>query len=145
MSKTVLIGCKLPHGITLSGPNGEDIKINGMNTSLVAGGFGLTHVSEDIAAYLGAVYEDHSAFQSKALFPVASNKVADAVAMARELADERTGFEGLNPEAPAPGMEAADPKQVDQLKAAAEAQPRPAIAPAAPADKAAAKEAAGKA
>lgn len=145
MPKTVIIGCKLPHGITLRGPNGEDITLNGANTSLVAGGFGLTHVDEDVAAYLGAVYEEHSAFQNKAIFDVGSGKVSDVVAAGRELADERTGFEGLNPDAPAPGVKAEDAGQLDKALEQAEAKPRPARAPKAAIDKAAANEAAGNA
>lgn len=145
MPKKVLIGCKLPHGLTVEGPNKEKITLNGMNTSLVAGGFGITHVDEDAAAYIGAVYEEHHAFLNNAVFMVSSPKVAELAAAARELDGERTGFEAMDPENPAPGLKVDDEQASAVKKALAEneRQPRPTRAPAAPEDKAAANELAG--
>lgn len=142
MPKQVLIGCKLPHGITLNGPHGP-VTLNGMNTSRIAGGFGMTTVDGDVAAYLGAVYEDHSAFKSNAVFVSDSYKVAEIAAMARELQDEKTGFEGLDPEKPAPGVQVESDASLKKAIQQNETAPRPVKAPEAPADKAAALELAG--
>jgi len=138
---TVLIGCKLPHGIILKGSAGQDIKLNGMNTSLVAGGFGITHVDESEWAYLSAIYEDFDPFKSNAIFTNGKSKVADLKSIAAELSDVPTGFEGVDPKAPAQGLKPDD--SVDKQLAVAEQQPRPTKAPASPADKAAANELAG--
>lgn len=140
----VLIGCKLPHGIILQGTAGQDVKLNGMNTSLVAGGFGLTNVDEGEAAYLFAQYENFGPFKSNAIFYNNSDSVADVAAMARELEGEKTGFEGMDPDAPANGIKPEDDDKLSKQKEAVERQPRPAMAPASKADKAAAKKLAGK-
>lgn len=142
---TVIIGCKLPHGITLKGTNGQPIVLNGMNTSLVAGGFGLTHVDEDESAYLFAVYEDFGPFKSKAIFSNGTDKVADVRDIAIDLADIKTGFEGMDPDKPAPGMKPEDEKQLEKAKEAVQRAPRPTRAPKAAADKAAANELVGNA
>lgn len=142
---TVIIGCKLPHGITLHGTAGQEIHINGVNTSLVAGGFGLTNVDESEAAYLFAQYDDFAPFKSKAIFSYGTDSVADVAAMASELADIQTGFEGMNPDKPAPNMAPENDAALNKAKEDSERNPRPATAPAAKADKAAAKKLAGKA
>jgi len=139
---TVLIGCKLPHGIVLKGSAGQDIKLNGVNTSLVAGGFGLTHVDDSEWAYLSAIYEDFDPFKSNAIFTHNTAKVADLKAIAAELSDIKTGFEGIDPTAPAAGLK--PEANVEKQLEAAEKAPRPTKAPASPADKAAANELAGQ-
>jgi hypothetical protein len=138
---TVLIGCKLPHGVVLKGSAGQDIKLNGVNTALVAGGFGITHVEENEAAYLFAVYEEFAPFKSNAVFTYNTSKVSDLKSIAAELSDVPTGFEGVDPQNPAQGLK--PDASVDKQLAAAEQQQRPSKAPAAPADKAAANELAG--
>lgn len=139
---TVLIGCKLPHGLVVKGTGGQDIKLNGMNTSLVAGGFGLTHVEEGEAAFVFATYDEHAAFKSKSIFSAGTDTVADIRDMGIDLSELKTGFEGMDPEKPAPGLKAENP---DELKKAIETAPhRPAAAPKTKADKAAANALAGK-
>lgn len=145
MAKTVLFGCKLPHGIILRGTRGQQIVLNGLNTSLIPGGFGITHVDEIEVEYIKAAYKDFAPFKSQAIFTPGSSKVSDAAAMARELTDERTGFEGVNPDAPAPNLKPEDgvDKALEMAERADAARPRK--APTAPADKAAANELAGNA
>lgn len=142
MSKTVIIGCRLPHGIALQGMDGI-VVLNGQNTALVPGAPGLTHVDEAQVAYLFATYEDYAPFKSNAVFTTGSGKVADVAAMARELEDVQTGFEGIDPDKPAAGV--APEGDVGKAKELAERAGRPSKAPAAPADKAAASELAGNA
>lgn len=123
MSK-VLIGCKLPNGMTLDGMNGP-ITLNGANTSLVIGGdFGVTTVDADEAAYLFAAYDQHSAFQSKSIFTHNTKSVDDLADMAEDLKGQSTGLEGINPTAPAKGL-APDVATTQALKEA-ENKPRPA-------------------
>lgn len=142
---TIIIGCKLPHGIVLHGTAGQAIKLNGMNTSLIEGGFGLTHVDADEAAFLFAQYADFDPIKSQAIFSHGTNVVADVADMAADLAEVKTGFEGMDPDKPAPGLQPEDDGKLDKQKAEAQAKPRPARAPKSAADKAAAKELAGKA
>lgn len=142
---TVIIGCKLPHGIEVKGTSGQTIKLNGMNTSLVAGGFGLTHVDETEAAFLFAQYDEFGPFKSHAIFTNSTDKVADVRDLAVDLEEIKTGFEGMDPDKPAPGMKPEDEKQLEKAKEAVQRSPRPARAPKAAADKAAANELAGKA
>lgn len=142
---TVIIGCKLPHGIDLKGTAGQKITLNGMNTSLIEGGFGITHVDETEAAFLFAEYEDFGPFKSHAIFTNNTDKVADVRDIAIDLNDIKTGFEGMDPDKPAPGMKPEDEKQLEKAKEAVQRAPRPARAPKAAADKVAANELAGKA
>jgi hypothetical protein len=141
MSK-VLIGCKLPNGITLDGINGP-VTLNGSNTSMVIGGdFGITTVDEEEAAYLFAMYELHSAFQSKSIFTHNTKSVDDLADLADELKDEKTGLEGINPDAPAKGLAPADATKTALQEA--QANRRPAAPVANKADKSAALELANK-
>lgn len=141
MAKKVIVGCKLPHGIVLRGMAGNAVTINGVNTARIIGGFGLTTLDEAEAAYLFATYEDLAPFQSNAIFTAESAKVADIQAMGAELRDERTGFEGMDPDKPAPGLQA--DVNVDRAREDAERSGRPVKLPDSPADRAAAAELAG--
>lgn len=138
---SIVVGCKLPHGIVLKGSVGQNVVINGMNTSLIPGGFGVTTVDESEWAYLSAVYEDLAPFKSDAIFTGGKGKIADLKAVAAELVDVPTGFEGVDPTKPAAGLK--PDESVDKQLELAERQQRPTKAPASPADKAAANELAG--
>lgn len=111
---TVAIGCKLPHGLTFKGQKGQNITLNGMNTTSIIGGHGITHVDENEAAIFFATHSEYAPVKSKAIF---YNKTVDDLnAQARELVDEKTGFEGLNPSAPTPGMKPEDGQVFDDSK-----------------------------
>ena len=141
MSK-VLIGCKLPNGIVLDGMSGP-IALNGANTSRVIGGdLGLTYVDETEAAYLFATYESHSAFQSKSIFTQGGDSVADITAQADDLKDQKTGLEGIDPNAPAANLAPDDATK--QALSEAAANPRPANPVISKEDAAAARELAAK-
>lgn len=141
MAKTQIIGCKLPHGIILKDMNDRDVVINGMNTARIMGGFGLTTLDESVAAYLFATYADFAPFKANAIFTAESPKVADIMAAGRDLAGERTGFEGVDPDKPAPGM--TPDTNVDKAREDAERSGRPVKAAATAADNALAAEVAG--
>jgi hypothetical protein len=138
---TVLVGCKLPHGIVLKDSSGEEFKLNGVNTSLVAGGFGITNVEESKWAELSAIYEEFAPFKSGAIFTNGKAKIADLKSIAAELANVPTGFEGVDPNAPAANLK--PEADLDKQLEAAERAPRPTKAPSSAADKAAANELAG--
>lgn len=100
MSKTILVGCKLPNGLTVKGTGGQPITINGLNTCLIVGGYGVTHVDETEHAYIFAVYAEHAAFQNQSIFTVGTSKVDDLISLGEELRDEQTGLEGIDPANP---------------------------------------------
>lgn len=137
--KTVLIGCRLPHGLSFTGQSGNVIKLNGMNTSLVEGGHGLTHVDADDAAVFFVTHSEFAPVKSGAVF---THQTADAASihdMAQEIKGERTGFEGLDPAAPIAGLKPED-KQVMKV---APQPPKPVTAKADKAARAAAAQLAG--
>lgn len=129
MSKTVLVACKLPCGLVLDGTGGENsIVLNGMNTALLPGAPGLTHVDEDDWLYVKAAYAEHAAFKSNSVFASGSDKVADTMAQAAELRDERTGFEGLDPKSPSARVKPHDEQKLDaQIALNQTATPRIAV------------------
>lgn len=115
--ETVSIGCKLPHGlkIALGGleetsvegktvkmfrPNGRHINLNGYHTQGAAVmGVGMTH---DVDA---AAWRDW-AERNKDFEPLSKGLIfefkrqSDAAPMARELANVKSGFEGIDPDKP---------------------------------------------
>ncbi len=137
MAKTVVIGCKLPHGLTFKGSESQDITLNGMNTALVTGGHGITHVDESEANRFFKVYEDFAPVTSLAIFYNGSAKVSDLAAMGHELRGEKTGFEGLDPAKPAVGLKPEEKQALDDSKIATKP---PVRAAASKADKDAARE-----
>lgn len=127
MSKTILIACKLPHGLALQGMGGESdvVKLNGANSAMVDGAPGLTHVEETQAQYLMSAYAEHSAFKNNAVYSYGTDSVSDITDMTGDLADNKTGLEGLDANKPAPGLLADDPKALEKARAEAERKPRP--------------------
>jgi len=107
--KTVIVGCKLPHGIVLENPLDPSVKrlIKGKNSSLIVGApHCTTEVDADFwAAWLGA-NADFPAVKSGAIFEAKSE--ADAAAIVKETLAEKTGFEPMPQQAP--GIEKADEK-----------------------------------
>ncbi len=115
-ANTVVVGCKLPHGLTFTTPDGRKVTLNGMNTAVIAGGHGITRVNENDAAIFFATHKTFAPVVSKAIFYNDSDKVEDLAAMAVELKNEKTGFEGLDPTAPAPGLEIVEGQATDDAK-----------------------------
>ena len=142
MSNTVLVGCKLPSGIVLDGAT-RKIELNGLNTTMISGGVGLTHVDAVEWMYIQEVYKSHAAFASNAVFNYKdSDSVADVVEMAADLSEVKTGFEGLDPNAPANGIKPDDPAKLKKVLGENEGAKVPAKAVASKKDRAAAIEAA---
>lgn len=100
MSKKVLIGCRLPHGLVLE-YRGVSVTLKGKNSRVVAGlyvpeqDFATTEVDAD---FWEAWLKEHSTFPavtSNSIFVANDSSSADAVA--KELRAESTGFEQLDP------------------------------------------------
>lgn len=93
----ILIGCRLPHGLTISHPNPAiktKVTIAGMNTSKVIGS---THVTTEVDADFWeawkTVYSDFAPLKNGSIFDARS--VTDAAAKAKDLRKEKTGFEPM--------------------------------------------------
>lgn len=107
-NKTVTVACKLPNGLNLGPltPDGKPVILNGArhSTSGMAGGFGLTSGvdAEGFAKWLA----DHAEFEpvKKGLI-FCSERRDHVLASGAERTAERTGFEGVDPEKPPPGIE----------------------------------------
>ncbi len=137
----VLIGCKLPSGISLAidgTEDGERLVLNGMNTSLVAGGYGITSVEQSVADAFFAKYKDFAPVKAKAIFTHGTDKVPDLVDLGTDLEGQKTGLEGLDPNAPAPGLSEVEDAKARRAKTVT-GEP-PVRAPASAEDKAAAVE-----
>jgi hypothetical protein len=100
----VTVGCKLPHGLQIR--VGETaVVLAGTNSSLVIGGHGITEgVDKDFFDAWMLANKDSAAVQGGFIF--AHAKTDNVKAEAEEKADNRNGFEGLDPDKPAPGIEA---------------------------------------
>lgn len=122
-TNTVVVGCKLPHGLVIKGMLGQSILLNGMNTSVVLGGHGITHVDADEWAVWSAIHADFAPIKSGAIFTHNTASVADLHDMGTDLQDEVTGFEGLNPDKPVKGLKPED----KQAKTGGELRPPKAV------------------
>ncbi len=120
-AEKVVIGCKLPHGLQVNaraavdpGPGKsatpahaaikETLFLNGGNdeSAKQAGGFGLTMVDKAAAEAFMSTHADAEYVINDLVFM--EKNLASATALGRELAGEKTGFEGLNPEKPDPKL-----------------------------------------
>jgi hypothetical protein len=98
---TVLVGCKLPHGLHAE-LAGKVVELAGANSARVIGGFGITEVDKDFAeAWLAA--EKGTPIVDNGLVFVVNNE-RDAKAAAADGEDSKTGLEGLDPEKPVNGV-----------------------------------------
>ncbi|HDL8567144.1 TPA: hypothetical protein ACMY33_001248 [Yersinia enterocolitica] len=103
MAETVIVGCKLPHGLNIN-IDGKSVVLNGSNSCSIAGGYGLTEgVDKDLFDRFLSVYADAPYVKNQLVF--AQGKHSSATAQANEQKDIQTGLEGLNPDKPAPGIE----------------------------------------
>lgn len=109
--QTVTVGCKLPNGLhmDLRGTGGElnrRVTLNGANKSEVIGGYGITHgVDKEFFEEWKRINADFPPLKKGLIF--AHDKPASAAAQAKEQAELKSGFEGMNPDKPAPGVERA--------------------------------------
>lgn len=94
--KTVLVGCRLPHGIILEHPLNplDRVQLKGLNEIVIIGQtHGTTHVDADFMEQWLLVNKEFGPLKSGAIF-VAKND-GDLLAKAVENAKARTGFEPM--------------------------------------------------
>ena len=96
----VIVGCKLPHGLVLHHPMkpSEKVSLNGMNKAII---IGATHVTTEVDAEFWQTWKSvHEGkfppLDSGAIFEARST--VEAASKAKERANEKTGFERLEPD-----------------------------------------------
>lgn len=99
---TVVVGCKLPQGIHLD-HDGKRVTLNGSNSSEIIGGHGLTIVEKAFWDAWKELHKDFEAIKHGLIF--AHEKESNTRAEAKEKVDNKSGFEGINPDAPGAGIE----------------------------------------
>lgn len=95
-SGKVYVGCRHPHGVVLQ-VGDVSVTLKGMNSATIIGGHGVTEVAEDFWEAWRAAHSDWPMVVNGVVF--AQGKVADLAEEAKDLADEKTGFERLDPTA----------------------------------------------
>lgn len=113
--ESVLVGCKLPHGIVLElGKPGEDkysrVELAGQNTSRIPGGYGLTHVNKAFMAEWMKRKENASLAFVKRGYVFYHGEQASVESYFETSAPVRTGLERLDPKAKVPNLEALNRK-----------------------------------
>lgn len=99
MSKTVFVGCKLPHGIVIELPNKPDatVTLKGLNSSNIIGApYAVTEVDEEFWAKWIASNAKFGPVESGAIFQAKSE--TELKATAKSLEGEKTGFEPALPQ-----------------------------------------------
>lgn len=100
-AQTVIIGCRLPHGIilTVKTASGEKLSamVNGMNSSKLLGAtFTTTKIDAELWETWKKNYSDYQPLKSGAIFVASTQDQADY--KGKELAKVKTGFEPMNPD-----------------------------------------------
>jgi hypothetical protein len=110
MPGTVTVACRLPHGLHLELKDQKRVTIRGFSIPYglpamsISNGFALTPgVDADFFERWMTVNKDLDLVQRRLIF--AHVKSSDAAAQAKEMADEKSGLEPLNPDAPGTGLE----------------------------------------
>ena len=109
-AKTVLIGCKLPHGLILDHPLdvSKKVELAGLNKAIIIGAdCATTTVDGEFWETWKTVHKDHPAIKSGAIFEARTTE--EVKAKAKELKEEKTGFEAMPQEAM--GVKVADTKE----------------------------------
>lgn len=108
MSEVLTVGCKLPNGLVLE-QDGYTVELNGSNSALVFGGYGLTEgVNKDSFDKWLSVHSNQPYVKNELVF--AQAKTNSAQAKASENAKVKSGLEGLPQDKPMPGIEKSDGK-----------------------------------
>jgi len=95
----ILIGCRLPNGLTLHHPiSTEKITLAGLHSSKI---IGATHVSTEVDSEFWdawkVAYKDYAPLKSGAIFEARNE--TEALAKSKELRKEKTGFEPMQQDA----------------------------------------------
>ena len=117
-SGKVTVGCKLPNGYVINFEKFDpetktynkigEVTLAGANASSIIGGYGLTEgVDADLFAEWLKLHKDDPAVKLNLIF--AQPTQDRAAAEANEKAAVKSGFEPIDPDKPARGIERADP------------------------------------
>lgn len=99
MAGKVIIGCKLPNGLTLIHPAQphERVTLAGLHSSKIIGATHVTtEVDQDFWDTFKAAHKDYAPLKSGAIFEARNE--TEALAKAKELKKQKTGFEAMEPE-----------------------------------------------
>lgn len=99
----ITVGCKIVHGIILA-HGGKRVTLAGSKASRIIGGYGLTEVDQGFWEAWCKANADSTLPKSQVIF--AQEKPASAVAQAKEQEGVKSGFEPINPDKPAAGVNA---------------------------------------
>lgn len=114
MGTKVTVGCKLPHGLHLE-IGDTRVTVKGANAANIIGGHGITDgVDKEFFDAWMALNADHPAVKNELIF--AHEKDRDTAAEAQEKVDNKTGFEGIDPNKPGNGVKSADEQKVGITK-----------------------------
>lgn len=109
-TKTCTIGCKLPTGFLMElGSKERDnyraIKLNGINSAKIVGGFGITYgVPTELYDMWAKANAGRTMFKNGLIFKVEGRDDASVSDMAKTLKDQKTGMERLDPKKLPKGM-----------------------------------------
>jgi hypothetical protein len=92
---TVIIGCRLPNGLTITHPvSKQSATIAGLHSSKI---IGATHVTTEVDQEFWdtwkVAYKDYAPLKTGAIFEARSE--TEALAKSKELRKEKTGFEPM--------------------------------------------------
>lgn len=105
---TVTVGCKLPSGLIIE-LDEQRVVLNGANSSALVGGFGMTEVNKALFDAWLAKHKDYEPVKQGLVF--AQEKPVNAQAEAKDKAELKNGFEGIDPKKPAKGIAPMDTKE----------------------------------
>ncbi|MVW80182.1 hypothetical protein [Bordetella sp. 02P26C-1] len=101
---TVNVACKLPHGLIIELPGHPAVELAGANSRSAVAGFGMTKVDKEFFDRWAKAYADFPPVKRGLIF--AQEREESARKEAAEKEKEKSGFEGIDPERPAPGIKA---------------------------------------
>lgn len=96
MAKVIIVGCKLPHGITLEHPMNaaQKVELKGLNKALIIGSdHATTEVDGEFWEQWEAANKEFKPLKAGSIF-VAKN-ASEAEAIAKDYKDRKTGFEPM--------------------------------------------------
>ncbi|UCL84503.1 hypothetical protein [Pseudomonas sp. HS-18] len=106
---TVIVGCKLPHGIHAE-LAGKVVTLNGSNGSAIIGGFGITRdVDKDFMDNWLKAEAKNPIVANGLVFIAGSEREVEKAVSDRE--KEANGFEGVDPKKPGKGLKPAEAEE----------------------------------
>lgn len=92
----VTVGCKLPHGLVIT-VGGRSVTLNGVNSSRIIGGYGLTVVDKDFFEAWKIEFSTSPLVRNDLIFD--QDTAAKAESQAKEQAEVLSGLEPIDKDA----------------------------------------------